>query len=85
VGKRADLILLEDNPLDDISHIRNRAGVMLRGQWFTETQLQDNLYELVESFRPGLIDRIWPLSLIGAAGYMIFIRIRKSAREQSDG
>lgn len=84
VGKRADLILLEDNPLSDINNIRHRTGVMLRGQWYSETQLQDNLHELVESYSPGLINRIWPLSLIGAAGFMVFMKTRKSSLEQYD-
>lgn len=39
VGKRADLILLDANPLEDISNVRRRAGVMLRGAWFTSEEL----------------------------------------------
>ena len=34
VGKRADLILLPHNPLDDVTHTQERVGVMVRGQWF---------------------------------------------------
>jgi len=33
VGKRADLLLLEGNPLADVSHARRIAGVMVRGRW----------------------------------------------------
>lgn len=39
VGKRADMVLLEANPLDDIENLRRRAGVMLRGVWFTSEEL----------------------------------------------
>lgn len=39
VGQRADLILLKENPLQNISHTRNRIGVMARGRWFTQAEL----------------------------------------------
>src|SRR5262245_367815 len=38
-GKRADLILLNANPLDDISATENRTGVMLKGKWHTQQEL----------------------------------------------
>jgi imidazolonepropionase-like amidohydrolase len=38
-GKRADLILLNTNPLSDISATQNRAGVMLKGKWHTQQEL----------------------------------------------
>lgn len=38
-GKRADLILLNANPLDDISATENRAGVMLKGKWHPQQEL----------------------------------------------
>ena len=76
VGRRADLILLEDNPLTDVSHIQERAGVMLRGRWLTENQLQAMLAALAQSYRPGLVERVWPLLLVGAAVYLF---LRKSA------
>ena len=38
-GKRADLVLLNANPLDDISATDNRAGVMLKGKWHTQQEL----------------------------------------------
>lgn len=37
-GKRADLVLLEANPLDDIRNTRSIAGVMLRGRWFPDPE-----------------------------------------------
>jgi imidazolonepropionase-like amidohydrolase len=33
-GHRADLILLERSPLDDVRHARRPLGVMARGVWF---------------------------------------------------
>jgi hypothetical protein len=38
-GKRADLVLLNANPLDNISATENRAGVMLKGKWHTQQEL----------------------------------------------
>ena len=70
-GKRADLLLLEDNPLTDVGNIQKRAGVMLRGRWLPEDQLQSMLAGLVESFQPSLAERLWPLVLVGVAVYMV--------------
>ncbi|WP_407353974.1 amidohydrolase family protein [Luteimonas sp. R10] len=42
-GRRADLILLQANPLDDIGNVRKRAGVMVRGRWLPEDEIQARL------------------------------------------
>jgi imidazolonepropionase-like amidohydrolase len=44
IGKRADLILLSGNPLEDISTIRAPLGVMAYGKWYSAEQLS-NLIE----------------------------------------
>jgi imidazolonepropionase-like amidohydrolase len=46
VGRRADLILLNTNPLDDIANVTDRAGVMVRGRWFSEGYIQERLEEI---------------------------------------
>ena len=33
VGKRADLVLLDDDPLQDVANTSRYAGVMVRGRW----------------------------------------------------
>jgi imidazolonepropionase-like amidohydrolase len=43
VGKDADLVLLDANPLEDIQNSVRIHGVMLRGAWYTETDLQNRL------------------------------------------
>lgn len=43
VGKRADLVLLDANPLKDIRATRRLAGVMLRGAWWPRAELQKKL------------------------------------------
>lgn len=42
-GMRADLILIHGNPVDDLKHLYSRSGVMVRGQWLPQEQLQDML------------------------------------------
>jgi cytosine/adenosine deaminase-related metal-dependent hydrolase len=41
VGKIADLVLLDANPLEDITHTRRVAGVVLDGQWWSKDALQN--------------------------------------------
>jgi imidazolonepropionase-like amidohydrolase len=45
-GKRADLILLEGNPLQDISHVARRAGVVVNGRWLPEDEIKQRLEKL---------------------------------------
>jgi imidazolonepropionase-like amidohydrolase len=40
VGRRADLLLLDGNPLDDLRTLRAPAGVVLGGRWLDRTTLQ---------------------------------------------
>ena len=42
-GKDADLVLLDDNPLVDVRNARRVHGVMLRGRWFSESDLEERL------------------------------------------
>jgi hypothetical protein len=51
VGRRADLILLEANPLDDIANVRRRAGVMVRGNWLPENEIQQRLQTIAAEVR----------------------------------
>ena len=43
VGRDADLVLLDANPLVDISNTRRVHGVMLRGAWHSSVQLEQRL------------------------------------------
>jgi len=76
------MILLEDDPLEDVGNIQKRDGVMVRGRWLTEEQLQSMLNELVESYKPNLVERIWPLGLIAFSIYLIVRKVRRSWQEQ---
>jgi imidazolonepropionase-like amidohydrolase len=43
VGLRADLLLLDANPLQSVANLQKRAGVMVRGRWLPETELRKML------------------------------------------
>jgi len=43
VGKTADLLLLDDNPLEDIGHTRRIHGVMLGGRWLGRAEIEAQL------------------------------------------
>ena len=40
VGKRADLLLVSGNPLEDVAHIQDILGVIAAGRWYGKTELQ---------------------------------------------
>jgi imidazolonepropionase-like amidohydrolase len=43
VGRRADLLLLSANPLEDIRHAQAIVGVMARGRWYDAAALDARL------------------------------------------
>jgi len=49
-GNRADLILLPNNPLEDVTHTQVRQGVMVRGQYFTQAELDKMVDEFVATY-----------------------------------
>ena len=49
VGKAADFILLDANPLGDVKHLRSQSGVMLRGRWFTRAELDAELAKVANA------------------------------------
>lgn len=44
-GKRADVVLLEGNPLQDIANTRRIAGVMIGGRWIPKGEIDRRLQE----------------------------------------
>jgi cytosine/adenosine deaminase-related metal-dependent hydrolase len=46
VGQRADLVLLEANPLDEVANWSRRAGVMVRGRWLDRAEIAKRLDDL---------------------------------------
>lgn len=46
VGRRADLVLLADDPRDDLAHAQRPLGVMVRGRWWPREALDARLTEI---------------------------------------
>jgi imidazolonepropionase-like amidohydrolase len=42
-GKRADVVLLNANPLEDIANVSKIEGVMVRGRWFSHADIWSRL------------------------------------------
>lgn len=49
-GMQADLVLLTDNPLENVSSTRDRVGVMLRGLWFPQSELRRMMARVEASY-----------------------------------
>jgi hypothetical protein len=45
-GSRADLMLVADNPLEDVANVRSPEGVMVAGRWWTADDLHRHLQSL---------------------------------------
>lgn len=56
-GKQADLVLLNANPLEDISATKNRAGVMLKGKWYTQAELDKWLDEIAPKIAGSFVEK----------------------------
>ncbi len=51
VGQRADLLLLNKNPLDDVRNTETPAGVMTGGRWHTAEDLKEQLRTLRATYK----------------------------------
>ncbi|MFV1884017.1 MAG: amidohydrolase family protein [Balneola sp.] len=49
-GKRADLILVDKNPLEDVANIQQHSGVMVRGKWLSKEMIETKLSEIEASY-----------------------------------
>ncbi len=50
VGHRADLLLLNANPIEDIANVSSRGGVMVNGRWMPEAQIQERLTAIATTY-----------------------------------
>lgn len=50
VGRSADLVLLDANPLANISNTQRISGVMVRGRWYPKAALDQRLEAMARSF-----------------------------------
>jgi len=51
VGKRADLLLLDGNPLEDIRNVHRQAGVMVRGHWLPAEEINRRLAQIAAAWK----------------------------------
>lgn len=51
VNKRADLILVDKNPFEDLSNLRQISGVMVSGKWMPKSFIDDKLASIEASYR----------------------------------
>lgn len=47
-GLSADLVLLNDNPLQDVKHLKNVAGVFVQGHWLSKEVIDKRLAEIAK-------------------------------------
>ena len=50
VGNRADLVLLDANPLASVANLTKRSGVMVRGRWVSAVEIDKGLAELAARY-----------------------------------
>jgi len=57
VGQRADLILLDANPLQGLGNVEKRSGVMVQGRWLSQADIDTRLNQIASragaSAQPG--------------------------------
>ena len=53
VGKRADLVMLDADPLQNIANTRRIAGVFVSGQWADRSRLDSMLEGLAQRYAGG--------------------------------
>lgn len=59
IGKYADLILLDSNPLNEINNIRNISGVFVNGRWLDRSTIKSMLSNLAKKNSESLGEFKW--------------------------
>jgi imidazolonepropionase-like amidohydrolase len=49
-GNRADLILLQANPMETVANVKRLAGVVVYGRWLSRARLNELLQELADEY-----------------------------------
>ncbi len=65
VGKRADLVLLDANPLSDVKNTRKIAGVFVNGYWLEKTKIDAQLLDLSKRNTAAKGDFDWKKTISG--------------------
>ncbi len=75
-GKRADLILLDANPLENISNTEKRDGVMIGGKYHAQTELNKWLNEIAPRIAGSHIEKPTDQQEAGAVADKLFEAMR---------
>jgi imidazolonepropionase-like amidohydrolase len=65
IGKKADLVLLEANPIDDIKNTRRIAGVFVNGNWLNKSKIMSTLDDLDKRNTAAKADWDWKKIISG--------------------
>jgi hypothetical protein len=88
VGKRADLVLLEGNPLQDIANTRQIAGVMAQGRYYARADLDLMLeavakdYEAAETTQT-VIEIAFPIVVVLLLVVLVWFVVRRVRRRKA--
>ena len=89
VGKRADLVLLEDNPMVDINNTREIAGVMVRGLYFDRADLDTILDLIIKDYEAAkttqaIIEIAFPIVVVLLLVMLVWFVVRRVKRLKTD-
>ena len=88
VSKRADLVLLEANPLEDIANTRQIAGTMVRGRYYSRADLDLMLeavardYESVKTTQ-AIVRIAFPIVLVLMLVSVVWLVVRRVRRRKA--
>jgi hypothetical protein len=88
-GKRADLVLLDANPLDDISNTQKIAGVMVRGRYFDRADLDTILDLVAQDYEKAattqtIVEIAYPILVVLLLVVVIWIVVRNIRRRKAN-
>ena len=87
-GKRADLVLLEGNPLEDIANTRQIAGTMVRGRWYARADLDIMLEEVAKDYEAAettqtVLKITFPVVVVLLLVALVWFIVRRVRRRKS--
>jgi len=88
VGKHTDLVLLEGNPLDDITNTRQIAGVMVRGRYYTRADLDLMLEAVAQDYAAAettqtVIEIAFPILVVLLLVALVWFIVRQVRRRKA--
>ncbi len=88
VGKRADLVLLEGNPLENIANTRRIAGTMVRGRYFDRADLDTILDLVAQDYKAAkttqtIVEIAFPILVVLLLGGIVWFVARRVRRRKA--